>query len=270
MMADVLDKKQRVQAAFEARASSWSAGYLESDDFRNHNFLARRRMVLTLLLAHDHLHHVLDAGCGTGDYLPPLLERGLEVSALDAAAAMVEQVQVRFAHEASSMRVQQGDVEHMPYPAGAFDGVICVGVLEYLADDRQALVEIRRVLRPGGIAVVTVPNLLSPWMLLDIACYWACRAGGSVLDRLGVFDRLIGRSRANRIYRHRYHTPWQLDASLRQAGFRIAERRYCSFGSFTLGRYLPGAVRFSRWYERFERHPLLGLLGLNYVVKAIK
>ncbi len=56
-----------------------------------------------------------------------------------------------------------GDVVDMPFDASSYDTVICVHVLEHVDDDRAAISEIHRVLRPGGWALVTVPlNLDGP------------------------------------------------------------------------------------------------------------
>jgi SAM-dependent methyltransferase len=48
----------------------------------------------------------------------------------------------------------KADLNNLPFPAGEFDAVICNHVLEYLADDRRALSEILRVLKPGGWAII--------------------------------------------------------------------------------------------------------------------
>ena len=52
-----------------------------------------------------------------------------------------------------------GDLADMPLASSAFDAVICIHVLEHVDDDRQAMEEICRVLKPGGWALVTVPVL---------------------------------------------------------------------------------------------------------------
>jgi SAM-dependent methyltransferase len=50
-----------------------------------------------------------------------------------------------------------GDVQHLPYPDGSFDAIVCSHVLEHVPDDRAALREIRRVLKRDGWAILMVP-----------------------------------------------------------------------------------------------------------------
>jgi SAM-dependent methyltransferase len=53
-----------------------------------------------------------------------------------------------------------GDATAMPFPAGSFDRVIAAEVLEHILDDQSAINEVARVLKPGGMAAVTVPAWL--------------------------------------------------------------------------------------------------------------
>lgn len=50
-----------------------------------------------------------------------------------------------------------GDAAALPFAAGSFDALLCIHVLEHVAQDRAAIAELRRVLKPGGWAVVSVP-----------------------------------------------------------------------------------------------------------------
>jgi SAM-dependent methyltransferase len=54
-------------------------------------------------------------------------------------------------------RFQACDLQAMPFADGTFDWVICNHVLEHIPDDRRAMREIRRVLKPGGTALLQVP-----------------------------------------------------------------------------------------------------------------
>ena len=49
------------------------------------------------------------------------------------------------------------DITDIPHPDGSFDVILCIHVLEHVEDDRRAMRELRRILAPGGFAVVLVP-----------------------------------------------------------------------------------------------------------------
>ncbi len=104
---------------------------------------------------------VLDAGCGTGGFLaalgrlrPDLKRTGLEWD--QAAAAR--------AREKSAAAVARGSVNTMPFQDGSFDAAVSADVLcHQAADPVLALLELRRVLRPGGRLVLNLPAY--QWLL---------------------------------------------------------------------------------------------------------
>jgi len=54
-----------------------------------------------------------------------------------------------------------GDLTELPFPDGSFDAILCLHVLDYIADDARAMRELKRVLAPGGFAVIQIPIDLS-------------------------------------------------------------------------------------------------------------
>lgn len=106
---------------------------------------------------------VLDVGCGVGHWgrvLAPLLSDDARVLGVDReprwvseAAAKAEAVGL-----GERFRYQQGDATSLPFPDGTFDLVTCQTVLIHLKDPRLALREMLRVLKPGGMVLVTEPN----------------------------------------------------------------------------------------------------------------
>jgi SAM-dependent methyltransferase len=101
---------------------------------------------------------ILDAGCGTGLNLRhlPVGSTGLDINPRN-----VELVRRRLPKH----NVMEGDVEAMPFGDGAFATVLCTEVLEHVPDPAAALREFRRVLRPGGTLIGSVPARSPIWKL---------------------------------------------------------------------------------------------------------
>ncbi|MGA2375717.1 MAG: methyltransferase domain-containing protein [Candidatus Sulfotelmatobacter sp.] len=127
-------------------------------------FKARLRAVEECLAGHDlHGQHWLDAGCGSGTLARYLLEAGANVLGVDAAEEMITLAreltiakqneptrQLRFEHIAT--------IAHLPLADQSLDGILCSSVLEYVPDADACLTEFARVVRPGGLLVISVAN----------------------------------------------------------------------------------------------------------------
>jgi malonyl-CoA O-methyltransferase len=97
---------------------------------------------------------VLDLGCGTGRHALWLAQAGARVTAVDFSEGMLEQA--RRKRGADAVRFLAHDLlRPLPFPDHAFDRVVSGLVLEHLADLDAFFAEVRRVLRPGGRAVVS-------------------------------------------------------------------------------------------------------------------
>jgi SAM-dependent methyltransferase len=121
---------------------------------------------------------LLDLGCGAGRHAFEAGRRGASVVALDSdgtelarvaavAAAMAEAGELP---DGAFVGMAAGDATAMPFPDDSFDVVIAAEVLEHIRGDQHAMNEIARVLRPGGMAAVTVPAWLPEricWLLSD-------------------------------------------------------------------------------------------------------
>jgi SAM-dependent methyltransferase len=116
----------------------------------------RRRVVRRLLKRLKARTPMLDAGCGTGlnlASLPPA-SVGIEINPRNVAI-----VRERLPHHI----VVEGDVEDMPFSDGSFGTVLCTEVLEHIPYPARALAEFRRVLRPGGLLIGSVPARSVIW-----------------------------------------------------------------------------------------------------------
>lgn len=109
-------------------------------------YLAKLAFVRAWLNGLPPQQRVLDAGCGEGVLVDEYAGR-LAIEGIDASY--------------SSDRVRRGSLTELPYEDAGFDKALCLDVLEHLTFDEQpkAIAELHRVLKPGGLLLVSVPNL---------------------------------------------------------------------------------------------------------------
>jgi len=205
---------------------------------------------------------LLDLGCGGGRHvLASCMEQNLEAVGLDmnpesliAARAQETTLKTR-----SQPEWVCGDALRLPFPDHCFDGLICSEVLEHLTHYRAALIEIKRVLKPGGLLAISVPLR---WT--EAVCWRLCRdyygtAGGHI--RIFQEHKLRQEIEAQgfRCYHrhgaHALHTPyWWLQCLLwkRRERSRLV-RGYHRFLVWEM-------MRQPRWLRRLEQwlNPWLG------------
>ena len=178
---------------------------------------------------------LLDAGCGTGVGLEEFGRYGW-ICGIDVAGAALAYSRRRD----STLPLIQASLVCLPFGSGALDAVLALDVLEHLDDDGTALREIRRVLRPGGIALLNVPAFASLWSEKDAANH----------------------------HRRRY-TRRTLRHAVEEAGLRVERLTYTNaalFPAIWCVRQIQRRARLG-WNSRGEYHPrpwlnraLLGLL----------
>jgi glycosyltransferase involved in cell wall biosynthesis/2-polyprenyl-3-methyl-5-hydroxy-6-metoxy-1,4-benzoquinol methylase len=110
---------------------------------------------------------LLDVGCGDGAFLEQARLRGWQVSGTELSAYAAE-----YTAKTLGAPVFNGELRAAGYPAASFDVVTMWHVLEHMPDPRGCLEEARRVMAPGGLLVIAVPNVND---LLMRAAYLAAR-----------------------------------------------------------------------------------------------
>ena len=98
----------------------------------------------------------LDLGCGGGTYVRMLAGLGHRAVGLDYSLPSLRRAMA--ADPGAKARYAGGEAYALPVCADAFDLVLCIGVLQALAEPARAVAEMARVLRPGGVAVVEALN----------------------------------------------------------------------------------------------------------------
>lgn len=106
---------------------------------------------------------VLDLGCGAGAALVELLAAKHRAVGLDYSPDMLGFARARLVERGLAAGVlARGDGGHLPFGDGHFDCVLCLGVISYQEDYSHTLREVRRVLAPDGVALVTFRNVFNP------------------------------------------------------------------------------------------------------------
>lgn len=99
---------------------------------------------------------VLDIGCGNGRFLGYLIEKGYEGWGIELPGRAAER-----AKRVKGLQLKVGSLEPNDFPDNHFDVITLWHVLEHLPGPRETLETIRRILRPGGFLLISMPNIQS-------------------------------------------------------------------------------------------------------------
>lgn len=153
-------------------------------------FRARRELVHALLRKHaPAAKRVVDIGCGTGITLASLDDAGVGVDASPEALA--------FSRKRGLHKLAAGSGDKLPLKDRSADVFLSLDVFEHMAHDEDAMSECLRILRPGGVGVISVPALMLLWSEHDVA-----------------------------LMHHRRYSAAELREKLERAGFRVVRLTY--------------------------------------------
>ncbi len=106
---------------------------------------------------------ILDAGCGTGVFTLDFLAEGASIVGLDISRPMLQMANKKTGGYLFSS--VQADILHLPFKNNSFDKAVSITALEFITDAKNAIKELFRVTRPGGLVLVATLNSLSPWAI---------------------------------------------------------------------------------------------------------
>jgi ubiquinone/menaquinone biosynthesis C-methylase UbiE len=121
---------------------------------------------------------ILDVGCGCGALLKVLSEHG-EVHGIDFSEKAVS-----LCNTAGFRNVKKCSADSLDYPDNTFDLVVLSDILEHLLNDPKAMKEAKRVLKPGGVAIITVPANQKLWTKSDVELHHYRRYSKKQLQKL--------------------------------------------------------------------------------------
>jgi SAM-dependent methyltransferase len=129
---------------------------------------------------------VLDLGCGNGRHTFEVARRGGFVVSVDLEESLLEDVATMSAGvldegiPGAGQASMRADALTLPFRSGSFDVVIAAEVLEHIDRDETAMEEIARVLKPSGVAVVTVPRAWPERICWALSDEYHLKRGGHV------------------------------------------------------------------------------------------
>lgn len=264
----MIEQKENVKTYFNDITDEYTCAYdnKNHDSLRSYIFSLRREYVLGMFDCNG--GNVLDIGCGPAVLTEELLKKGCKVWNSDISPVMVDKARqrLRFIKGAENVRLNVGDIENLEFKDNFFDFVLCIGVLEYLTDDNKALNEIFRVLKPGGYAILSVPNMASPFVLLEKVIIFI----GSMLLKFFPISSWKNSLLFNKDITDRYYLPWNFRAELRKKGLKVTDSKFHIYRLAFLN-LLSARLSFilTKKLEILSKTPL-SLFGVNYIVKVTK
>jgi 2-polyprenyl-3-methyl-5-hydroxy-6-metoxy-1,4-benzoquinol methylase len=202
----------------------------------------RRRLEIVfdeLLTENLENQSVLDAGAGTGYFSERAKQRKAHVISVDLGVSLLRRVGAR-----AGTTLAAGDITSLPFLANTFDVVISSEVIEHTGDPRRAVVELGRVLKPGGILVLTCPNQAWQWVV-----HLASRTGLRPFQGIEQFPSYD-----------------QLESFTSDAGLRLIAHFGFHPWPFQIRRLWP----VSRWIDARMGRSLAGRKMINQAIKAVK
>lgn len=228
-------RQEQVNRYFDSAAEYWKAIYA---DPTVPAAIYQERMATALAwideLALPEGAPILEIGCGAGLTSVALAERGFTMTATDGSPAMIELTNqlAQDRNLADRIHTSLVDAHRLPFEDGSYAFVIALGVFAWLHSPELALKEISRVLRPEGLMLVSVDNIVRLNHLLDP---FLNPALGPVRRRLGNGLRRIGiMQRSTKAIPAHFDSPRRFNAAIARAGMDRVRSTTIGFGPFTL------------------------------------
>jgi len=202
---------------------------------------------------------ILDVGCGLGLYVRRFRDYSDQVYGVD-----IDPDKVRQASQALP-NITEGSAEELPYPGDSFDVVLSHEVLEHVPDDRKAVQEAYRTLKPGGKLIVFAPNRYYPFETHGI--YWR---GRYHYGNIPLVNYLPNSLRASLCPHVRAYTAAELRRLFAGLAGRVVvhKRIFAGYDNIEARHAVLGAL-LKRVTYTLEKTPLQ-VLGLSHFVVFVK
>lgn len=257
------NRKSAVKEQFDKVSDKYLSRRLTAENIRE------TQRILDLVKRNSKYDSVLDIGCGSGTITEALLDISDQVWGIDISQEMVRIASERFKESEFKGRVHftVGDAENLEFPSESFNAVFCIGVLRYLDSWEKALKEMYRVLKPGGVSIMTFYYRFSPYWFSMCCLYRPLLPLIFVVKRKPLRDCLL-------LYKAE-PLPFsylKFKKSFSRIGFKDLEVQHSGFTIFPFNRLFPrlSTYIYLKLESAFFNCNVLGWLGSICIVKSIK
>ena len=211
---------------------------------------------------------ILDCGCGAGDYVYALRQLGADAWGIEYSREKLAR-----APASVSGRVSVGDLHHIALRNGSVDLALLNEVLEHVPDDRRALREVHRVLRPGGVLLIFSPNRRYPFETHGTFVKGSTRRIPHYVPFIPYVPLPLATTVVD--FWARNYWPGELRRLVRGAGFHITHTDYVWQTFEGISNHQPALIARTKGVLRIlsralERVPVLRTLGVSQVIVARK
>jgi 2-polyprenyl-3-methyl-5-hydroxy-6-metoxy-1,4-benzoquinol methylase len=197
LRADQAAWLERTRATWNARAERWDARAEANATAPDRETDLDR---IWTALALGPAARLLDAGCGSGQFAIAFALRGVTVTGVDLSPRMIRRAEVHARERKAAVSWRIGDISQLTDSAAVYDAIVARVLLPFVPDVPATLRELRRVLKPGGRLLASVPGALSP---IYSASWMRHLPGGDPGNN--------------------YLVPWELERLLQEGGWRIVD-----------------------------------------------
>ena len=273
-------QQKLVDEFFDTSATFWRDTYKEKGIS---GIIYQRRQATALSyidgLSLPRTAHVLEIGCGAGFMTAALVRRGFFVEGIDHAQTMVDLTleNARQRGIVNRIKVCTGDVHELSYEDKTFDLIIALGVIPWLHNSKKALIEIKRVTKPGGYIVLTMDNASRVTTLFDPKTFppfsWIRSFVRRKLEQAKLLSPYTPWPNAPP---YNQHTPQEFKKNLCEAGLTIIKSTSVGFGPFTFfGHRLFSDMSGIKIHQKLQEYadsgyPFFRSAGSHYIVLATR